>query len=245
MAGDGLQVLIADDHALIRQGLIALLRAAEPAWSFREAASLAEARAQLARGGVELAVLDLRMPGMAGGVSLNRLRSDFPATRLVVLSGVDERAAILECLAAGVHGYVLKTAPTSCLIAALRQVVGGAVYVPPELARATAEPLAQARAIPPAVPAASHGPGAHAHAHAHVLGAHGPGAHVPAAAWSGFTSRQREVLGLLAEGRSTKDIARALNLGVGTVKVHLSAIYRTLGVRNRMEAVLRVAQPPE
>ena len=209
MAEAGLQVVIADDHALIRQGLVALLRLAEPGWSLREAATLAELRARLAKAPCGLAVLDLRMPGMEGRASLCRLRAEFPRLRLVVLSGIDDRAAILDCLAAGAHGYVLKTAPTACLLHALRQVAGGEVYVPPELAWC-ATPPASAPALFPDLPRPN------------------------------FTSRQQDVLALLAEGRSTKDIARALNLGVGTVKVHLSAIYRALGVRNRMEAVLRL-----
>jgi DNA-binding NarL/FixJ family response regulator len=207
MPGSGLQVMVADDHALIRQGLIALLRASEPSWTLREAGSLADLRTAQEEASADLAVLDLRMPGMMGTETLRHLRSDWPETLLVVLTGVDDRSMILECLDAGVHGYVLKTSSTPQILQALRSVLAGSVYVPSELAHAAAE-----RARPETL---------------------------SASALQGFTGRQQEVLGLLAEGRSTKDIARILNLGVGTVKVHLSAIYRILGAHNRMEAVVR------
>jgi DNA-binding NarL/FixJ family response regulator len=207
MPGSGLQVLVADDHALIRQGMTALLRASEPCWAVREAGSLAELRAAQEVEPADLAILDLRMPGIMGAETLRHLRGDWPETLVVVLTGVDDRSMILECLDAGVHGYVLKTSSTPQILQALRSVLAGSLYVPPELARAE-------RAPPEALSAS-----------APVL--------------QGFTGRQQEVLGLLAEGRSTKDIARTLNLGVGTVKVHLSAIYRILGAHNRMEAVVR------
>jgi DNA-binding NarL/FixJ family response regulator len=206
MIGPGLQVVVADDHSLIREGLIALLRGEEPDWSFREAGNVAELHQALATSPADLVVLDLRMPGMKTVTTLRDLRLRWPKTLLVVLTGVEDRATILECLDAGVHGYVMKSSSTTEMVQALRSVVAGALYVPAELARA----VDQAR---PAVEAP-----------------------VPQQL---FTGRQQEVLDLLAEGRSTKDIARTLNLGVGTVKVHLSAIYRILGAHNRMEAVVR------
>ena len=223
MSPPALQVLVADDHALIRQGLVGLLRAAEPGWSFREAGSLPDLRALQQEAPADLIVLDLRMPGMEGGESLRGLRTDWPATLVVVLTGIDERESILECLGAGVHGYVLKTTPTAQILQVLHSVLAGALYVPPELARA-AEPVRPPAPIaaPVVQPAAA-----------------AAGLDETAGTLHGFTGRQQEVLHLLAEGRSTKEIARSLNLGVGTVKVHLSAIYRILGAHNRMEAVVR------
>ena len=200
-----MRVLIADDHALLRQGLVDMLRAEEPGWNFVEAADFATMQAAIVATPPELLILDLRMPGMAGEITLRRLRQAYPTMLIVVLSGVDDRAAILSCLDSGVHGYVLKAMASDEILAALQSVLDGHVFVPPMLA------LGVARLVVP-----------HGNAIAQK-----------------FTSRQIEVLNLLAEGRSTKDIARALNLGVGTVKVHLAAIYRILGAHNRMEAVMR------
>jgi len=200
-----MRVLIADDHALLRQGLVELLRAVKPGWHFAEAADFASMQAAIVAASPELLILDLRMPGMAGETTLRWLRQHYPAMLIVVLSGVDDRAAILSCLDSGVHGYVLKAMESEELLAALQSVLDGHVFVPPMLALGVARPSAP---------------------RGDALG-------------QKFTSRQIEVLNLLAEGRSTKDIARALNLGVGTVKVHLAAIYRILGAHNRMEAVMR------
>jgi DNA-binding NarL/FixJ family response regulator len=202
-----MRVLIADDHALLRQGLIELLRAAEPGWSFQEAGSFPAVLQALdtVSGGesADLLVTDLRMPGMVGCDNLRALRSAYPRLLLAVLTAVDDRLVILDCLDAGVHGFIPKSSSTEQILQALRGIVGGLVYVPPLLARL-------------AVPRSTRPTTGHS-----------------------FTGRQIEVLELLAEGRSTKDIARTLNLGVGTVKVYLSAIYRILGAHNRMEAVMR------
>ena len=199
-----MRVLIADDHALLRQGLVELLRVEKPGWSLGEATDFPSVQAALAVEPPHLLILDLRMPGMAGEAALRQLREDHPAMLTVVLSGVDDRAAILACLEAGVHGYVLKTMKLDEILAALQSVLDGHVFVPPMLARAVVRPAPRTDSL-----------------------------------GQKFTARQVEVLTLLAEGRSTKDIARALNLGVGTVKVHLAAIYRILGAHNRMEAVMR------
>lgn len=207
-----MNLLVADDHALVRQGLLRLMADAHPDWQFDEAGTLDEALAVLSAKSVDLLVLDLNMPGMDRDTSLHALREGYPETRIAILTGNEDRSVILECLSAGVHGYILKSDAVTQLVFAIEAVLAGHVYVPPSLTRLVQVPD------------------------------HAPQAASPPQRVAGFTPRQREVLVLLAEGRSTKDIARRLDLGVGTVKVHLAGVYRVLGAQNRMEAVVKAGK---
>jgi DNA-binding NarL/FixJ family response regulator len=212
-----LKILIADDHALLRQGMRQLLGDANPEYEFAEADGLDATLDALATGGADLLLIDLGMPGMAGAESLRALREAHPATKVAVLTGSDDRGTILECLGAGVHGYILKSSPVEEIHRAISTILAGGVYVAPSVAR-----LEPASAHPPAGAVVEASPGV-------------PELHpeIPR-----FTHRQLDVLRLLAEGRSTKDIARTLELGPGTVKIHLAAIFRVLNAHNRTEAVV-------
>lgn len=210
-----MRVLIADDHALLRAGVVEFLSGVNPDWSFLQANSLDEVMEHLAETTVDLLILDLKMPGMKGVASVQTLRNSHPALNIAVLTGSEDRATILECLSAGVHGYILKSAAAEQLLQAVSTILAGGVYVPPALTRVT-QPTEEAPVS------------------------------LPAAPWSGppvaLTGRQLDVLRLLAEGQSTKEIARMLGLGVGTVKVHLAGVYRALGAHSRMEAVVKAGR---
>lgn len=205
------RLLIADDHSLLRQGVRQLLSDEFADFTFAEADSLDAVLDQLAVEPVDLLLMDLGMPGMAGAESLRALREAHPNARIIVVTGVEERAMILDCLAAGVHGYVLKASPAEEIIRAVRMVLAGDIYVAAALA--TLGPVRAVTEHPVAMPT------------------------VPPDT-SRFTARQVQVLQLLAQGLSTKDIARNLELGPGTVKIHLAAIYRRLNAHNRTEAVV-------
>ena len=205
-----MKIVVADDHALVRQGLVGLLQMVHPEWILEEADTLDAGLLSLSRAPADLLVLDLDMPGMDGVKSLPALREAYPETRIAILTGTEERDVILECLAAGVHGYVLKSQAVDQLVFAIEALLKGQIYVPPALSR-----LIQSEGAPPAPTSLKK---------------------------IGLTPRQVEVLQLLAEGRSTKDIARRLNLGVGTVKVHLAGVYRALGAQSRMEAVVKASK---
>lgn len=205
------RLLIADDHSLLRQGVRQLLSDEFPGFTFAEAGSLDSVLDQLAAEPVDVLLMDLGMPGMAGAESLRALRETHPNARIIVVTGVEERAMILDCLAAGVHGYVLKASPVEEIIRAVRMVLAGDIYVASALATiGTERAVTERRAAAPSMPMDT----------------------------SRFTARQVQVLQLLAQGRSTKDIARILELGPGTVKIHLAAIYRRLNAHNRTEAVV-------
>jgi len=217
-----MKILIADDHALVRQGLRQLLADDELGLpdssgdlSFLEADGFDAALEVLATKGSDLLLIDLSMPGMAGANSLRALREAHPNTKIVVITGWEDRATMLDCLGAGVHGYVPKSFATDQIVKAIEVILGGGVYVPSEIAN-----LNGAEAV--------NGSGGKDKAT-------GSTPMVPGLAR--FTKRQLDVLQLLGQGRSTKEIARALELSEGTVKVHLAAIYRGLNARNRTEAV--------
>jgi DNA-binding NarL/FixJ family response regulator len=210
-------VLVADRATLFRHGLIGLLKERRPGWSCAEAGALDELQAHLRAEPVDLVLLDLPLAGMPGAADLRRLREVFPNQKIVVLADGDDRATILECLAAGANGYVLKSSTMNQLLRAIETVLSGGVFAPAALA-----------GVPQSLPCVARQP------EARTLMVH-------------LTDRQIEVFNLLSEGCATKTIARRMGLAVGTVKVHLAAIYRVLGAHNRVEAIAKArggaAQP--
>ena len=142
---------------------------------------------------------------------LRQLRVTFPHTTFVVLSDQDDRTAILACLEAGAQGYILKSTNPDQFVRALETILTGGLYAPASLSGMPIHPpVTQNRPELRMSPVLSH-----------------------------LTERQRHVFELLAEGCATKTIARRLDLAVGTVKVHLAAIYRTLGASSRLEALAK------
>jgi DNA-binding NarL/FixJ family response regulator len=218
MGHRAMHVLIADDHTLIRQALISLLMQSWPSWIFGQAGSLLAVRERLDADTVALLIIDLDMPGMDGSASLRRLRQDYPSVKIAVLTSTDDKSTILGCLGAGVHGYFLKADASQQLLLAVQTILAGGVYLPASLSEVGAEQSA-------AAPVPNQQP-------------------VPPATVPQLTTRQREVMVLVAQGRSTKEIARILDLGIGTVKVHLSAAYRALGAQNRVDAVVKSSALP-
>jgi len=199
-------MLLADDHPLFREGVKPVLHKLDPDLDLIEAIDYPSAFAAMHRAGeVDLALIDLHMPGMSGMDGVIRFRAAFPEIPLVVLSASELAEDIHRLLAAGALGYVTKSSPSEVILGALRLVLAGGVYIPPS-----------------------------------VLEQHSGGDPDPARPGP-LTTRQVEVLRELAKGQSNKQIAKALAVTEGTVKIHLAAIFRILKVNNRTEAVL-VAQ---
>jgi len=174
------------------------------------ASSLDEALEQLlAQSDITLSVLDLGMPGMNGATSLTAVRDCFPKVQVAVLSASTRRHDVLRALDAGAHGIIPKSVSPEDMAAALKMIVEGIIYVPPCVVSTSS------------------------------LVVEGPVLSAEAARSTPsdvLTPRQREVLELLIEGKSNKEIARALNLGEGTVKVHMAGLFRGLGVNTRAAA---------
>ncbi|MBL8362768.1 MAG: response regulator transcription factor [Rubrivivax sp.] len=202
-----MRVLVADDHPLVRDALARTLAGALPLSEVLQAQDWAGVQARLRDGGVDLALVDLHMPGMNGLDGVRALRQAHPALPIVIASGDGDPATIRNVLALGVRGYLPKSENPDVLVQALTLVGAGGTYVP---ARAM-DDLAAA-----ATPARSD--------------------------VHGLTPRQLDVLRCLVRGLPNKLIARELALTEGTVKIHIAAILRVLGARNRTEAVVRARE---
>ena len=206
-----MKILVADDHALFREGLGYVLRGlGEPVETLHAhdgaaALELAEAHPDL-----DLVLLDLAMPGIDGLAGLRLLRARYPAMPVVILSGSEEPADVRLALDAGALGFISKSSSADVMLSALRLVLSGGLYVPPSYLERT-----QGMAVPIAASSVDS---------------------------LGLTPRQLDVLRLLGRGHSNKEIARILELAEGTVKLHISAILRTLGVHNRTRAVVAAAR---
>jgi DNA-binding NarL/FixJ family response regulator len=200
------KVLVADDHAIFRQGLHVVLGELDPAVEILEAADFGEALA-IASDVQDLSLLlaDLRMPQMDGFEGLKALRRILPRVPIMVLSASEEAADLFGALESGASGYLPKSAPAPVILEALRLVLAGGVYVPRALVSG-GRPLPQTPA---------------SFGRAGVL-----------------TPRQHEVLALIADGHSNKEIAYRIGTSEGTVKAHITAIMRVLRVRNRVQLLL-------
>lgn len=221
-----MHVLIVDDHPLIREGLANVLRELDAELDIREAEDAEVALAALqADASLSLILLDLFVPGADGFGLLAQVRDLRPDVPVVVLSAHDGREQVLAAIDAGAMGFISKRSSTSVLVGAIRLVLSGGVYLPPQVLNA----MTDAPAGRPAEGAAPIAPPA--------------GSLRPATpAEIGLTERQADVLALLVQGKPNKIICRELDLAEGTVKTHITAILRALGVNNRTQALFALSR---
>jgi DNA-binding NarL/FixJ family response regulator len=209
-----MNVLIADDHALFRQGLTQFMSAGFQDLSVTEAGSFYDVVVLKDKlGDFDLILLDLAMPGMEGFAGVAMVREHAPQVPLVIVSASERREDVLRALELGVTGYISKSMTGRELLDALAEVLSGNTYLPSSLMRGAPKPL----------PPIDQKDLFQSHASLRQL-----------------SRRQSEVLLLLSEGRSNREIAEALQLAEQTVKVHVSNILRVLGARSRTEAVVRL-----
>ncbi|SMG59400.1 response regulator transcription factor [Paraburkholderia susongensis] len=253
-----MKFLVADDHELIRQGVKGMLRGFDPEAQFDEADSW-ETLATAARPDAnhDLAIVDLHMPGMSGASSLEALLKANPALPVVVLSAEESPNEMRAVLAAGALGFVPKRQPASVMLKAIELVLSGGAYVPMEALSLlgsrdtqTADACAGAASGTASEAAAVAGIAAQsaAQATAHASGEGSaartePLTQVPALQphqqhlLENLSPRQQDIMRLVHRGWTNKMIARDLGVAEGTVKVHLSVIFRALGVHNRSTAI--------
>jgi DNA-binding NarL/FixJ family response regulator len=217
-----MKILIADDHRLVIEAVKAKLSELEPGIEFVLAMSVDELLAG-ANDDLDLALIDLNMPGADGQAHIDEIRRRHPAVPVIVLSGYEDPAIMRSALERGVLGFIPKAYSPEVMLSAVRLVLAGGVYVPPMMLTA----------LPPGIVAgvASKAGGAEA------LTRGGAGQTLEHLR-SVLTERQVEVLQLLSQGKPNKLIGRSLGISEGTVKIHLAAIFRALNVRNRTEAVV-------
>lgn len=225
-----MRLLIADDHELFRDGLRLVLSELDPELEVLEASTFDEALARVEEPqGVDLILLDLVMPGMTWHEGLAALKQRVGTVPLVVLTAAEDRRLVTDAMRLGASGFIPKSSSGKVMIGALRLVLSGGVYLPPALLEdKEVQTLRQALPIGAGAPPEDGEPGAAAGGAA--------AASVP------LTPRQREVLALMGQGQSNKEIARALTLSEGTVKLHVTAILKALKVHNRTGAVVAAAR---
>lgn len=219
-----MKILVVDDHALIRTALRGVLGELDhdvtmlEAGDCRSAFDLIETHPDL-----DLVLLDLSLPGMHGLAALEELRTRHPALPVVVLSSANDRASVTQALDQGAMGYIPKLSTNEVLVSALRLVLSGGIYIPPEiLARWAPQPAPDEETVTT------------------LAARSGPHPRVPADL--GLSERQAQVLRLLLQGRSNKLICRDLDLAESTVKNHVTLILKALNVTTRTQAVIAAAR---
>ena len=207
-----IRILLADDHAIVRDGLVALLEADDSYQVIAQAADGIEAVEKALECRPRVAVIDLSMPRLNGLEVVRRIHQALPETRILVLTHHDEQEYVLPLVRAGAHGYLVKDAAGEELRKAVSALVAGQSYFGPQAASA----LAEAQRRPP-----------------------GEQDEDP---YGRLTPREREVMHLVCEGMSTKEVARTLDIGVKTAENHRSRILEKLGLSNTAELVRYAAR---
>ena len=207
-------LLVADDHPLYRDAISAVIASGLPDCRLLEAESLARALEQAeSLEDLDLLLLDLGLPDSEGLSGLARLREAQPHLPVAILSAEQDRRIVLEAIGMGAVGYISKSTPREGLLTALRSILDGQIYLPPELVRLPDRTSAAASACSDELA--------------------GDGAYLEA-----LTDKQLEVLVHIVRGESNKLIARELDIAETTVKTHVSEILRKLGVKSRVQAIL-------
>lgn len=168
---------------------------------------------------IDIALVDLNMHGVISFGVLKEIRESYPNTRFVIISASCNRLDILETLRIGLHGFICKAQWETEIIAAVFDVLSGRIYVPPLLAKPPADADVES---------------------AEKSLSEAKGSLDRSLDTRRLTPRQRDVLKLMAEGLSNKEIARKLSIAEATTKIHAAALMRALGVRNRTEAAVLV-----
>ena len=207
----GLRIVIADDHALVRGGLALLIDMVAPGTEVLQAGNLEQVTDILSqKTPVSLLLLDLLMPGMQGEAGIRSIADSWPDIPIVIVSMKEDTDTIRRLLAAGAMGYIPKTSTPDIMVSAIRLVLDGGIYIPPHILHLNENPSGS---VPD------------------------PADYRLPADQGNLTRRQLQVLKLIKSGKSNQAIASELGLTTGTVKMHVSGIFKKLNVTNRTEAV--------
>jgi DNA-binding NarL/FixJ family response regulator len=210
-----MKILIVDDHALVRRGMNYVVKEGFPDAEVVEAESAAAALESLKKGAVpDMALVDVRMPDLDGLELLRAIKAEWPDMPVIMLSTYENAPYVKRALADGAAGYLLKDATPEDLSQAINVAMSGSGNV---LSPRVIQNLFEDQQ--------SDGSGPNGRRNEYSL-----------------TEREHDILALLAEGRSNRDIAQRLFLSEKTVKAHLAAIFRKLGVTNRTQAAMVAVQ---
>ena len=201
-----IRVLVTDDHAIVRDGICALLALTGDIEAVGEATNGREALEMVAKLSPDIVLMDMVMPLMDGLEATRRIHKRFPETKVIVLTQYEDREYVLPVIEAGASGFISKVAASSELTSAIRAVYYGDSFLSPSIARLLVEDYRQiARAVK------------------------------NKDASEQLTDREREILKLLAEGYSTQEIARMLVISPKTVERHKTNLMAKLDIHNRLD----------
>jgi DNA-binding NarL/FixJ family response regulator len=213
MAVERIRVVLADDHALVRQGITRFLEEAGEIVVVAEAEDGERALELVAEYKPDMAILDIRMPKLSGLDLARRIRAEHPQVKILVLTAYDDDPYVFALLKAGVDGYILKTADSTQLIQAVRQIMEGEAALDPGVAKRLMKRVASGRV---------------------TLG--------DDEVVERPTDRELEVLRLAGKGLTNRAIGRELGISDRTVQGHLARVYEKLHVSTRTVAVLKAVQ---
>ncbi|MCC6927733.1 MAG: response regulator transcription factor [Gemmatimonadaceae bacterium] len=208
--GGVIRVVLVDDHGIVREGLRQVLATDGDFDVVGEASNGEQALAVAQQVQPDVILLDITMPGDSGLVVAQKLRSQVPAARVLMLSVHDDAEYVMQSVRAGAHGYLRKDTTPGDLRAAVRAVHGGDAWFSPAVAKRLTEVLRSEATAPPAAPAPA----------------------VVAASLDVLTNREREVLALVARGLLNKEIGAQLGISTRTVEAHRDSMVRKLGIRS-------------
>lgn len=200
------RILLVDDHEVVRLGLKALLEHNPQFEVIGEAGTAKEALEQVARLRPDIVLMDIRLPGASGIEACEEITRSFPETRVVMLTSYAEDEMLFSAIRAGASGYVLKQIASDDLIRALEAVGRGEALLDPAVTQRVFQEVR--RAVK----------------------------EEEASAFVNLSQQEKHVLMLVSEGKTNREIAKALFLGEGTVRNYVSSILSKLGVSNRAEA---------
>ena len=196
-----IRVMLADDHALVRAGLRALLQSLDGVQVVAEVGGGHEALQAVAHHQPDVVLMDIAMPGMNGLEAAERMMKQWPSVRLIILSMYTNEDYVRQALSAGATGYLQKGADPAELELAIKAVMRGETYLTPAVSKQVVHNYLEQSGKKPG-------------------------------ALQDLTPRQREVLQLIAEGHSTKDMAQRLNLSVKTIETHRTELMHRLGIHD-------------
>jgi DNA-binding NarL/FixJ family response regulator len=210
---DRIRLLVADDHALFREGLRALLSATPDIELVGEAASGEETITLVGTTQPDIVLMDINMPGMNGIEAARRLRNSAPATAVIMVTMLEDDASLFSAMRAGARGYVLKGAHHGELLQSVRAVAGGQVLFGAPIAARIMTFFDTADA--------------------------GPKGAMPESLSPELTPRELEILDLIAKGVSNPQIAHQLVISEKTVRNHITSIFSKLQVADRAQAIIK------
>lgn len=208
-----IRILLADDHALLRQGTAELLQHEADIDVVGQAEDGQQAVLLTRDLQPDIVVMDVRMPGMSGVEATRQIRKEFPHIQVLVLTAYDDDQYIFSLLQAGASGYLLKTAPANELTRSIRQVHAGESPLSPAISKKVVARLSAGSETTTRSESAEYR--------------------------EALTPRELEILQFLARGKSNRDIAEALYISERTVQAHLTNIFAKMQVTSRLEAVLK------